>query len=248
MTTAVRARARCRRGRGATAGGRVRHLRHHRRSGQGDDVPLALPPGAARPAGLPDRRRRRRRLDAGRPARARARLRSRRPGRSSTTAVFDRFAARLSRICGRLRRRRDVRARSPRRSRRRDTPVFYLEIPPFLFGAVVKGLADAGLTEDGARRRREAVRPRSRVGPRARRRDPPVPRRVAAVPDRPLPREDGPGGDPLPPVRQRRCSSRCGTATTSRASRSRWPRASASRTAGTSTTRSARCATSSSTT
>jgi glucose-6-phosphate 1-dehydrogenase len=27
------------------------------------------------------------------------------------------------------------------------TPVFYLEIPPFLFGTVVKGLAEAGLTE-----------------------------------------------------------------------------------------------------
>jgi len=31
-----------------------------------------------------------------------------------------------------------------------EQPVFYLEIPPFLFGTVVKGLADAGLT-DGAR-------------------------------------------------------------------------------------------------
>ena len=30
------------------------------------------------------------------------------------------------------------------------TPVFYLEIPPFLFGTVIKGLADAGLTS-GAR-------------------------------------------------------------------------------------------------
>src|SRR4051794_26096277 len=30
------------------------------------------------------------------------------------------------------------------------TPVYYLEIPPFLFGTVVKGLADAGLTA-GAR-------------------------------------------------------------------------------------------------
>ncbi|MFL6249153.1 MAG: glucose-6-phosphate dehydrogenase, partial [Actinomycetes bacterium] len=30
------------------------------------------------------------------------------------------------------------------------TPVFYLEIPPFLFGRVIKGLADAGLTR-GAR-------------------------------------------------------------------------------------------------
>jgi glucose-6-phosphate 1-dehydrogenase len=29
------------------------------------------------------------------------------------------------------------------------TPVFYLEIPPFLFGAVVKGLHDAGLTKTG---------------------------------------------------------------------------------------------------
>ncbi len=27
------------------------------------------------------------------------------------------------------------------------TPVFYLEIPPFLFGRVIKGLADAGLTD-----------------------------------------------------------------------------------------------------
>ena len=29
-----------------------------------------------------------------------------------------------------------------------QSPVFYLEIPPFLFGTVVKGLADAGLTAD----------------------------------------------------------------------------------------------------
>ena len=28
-----------------------------------------------------------------------------------------------------------------------ETPVFYLEIPPFLFGTVIKGLAEAGLTE-----------------------------------------------------------------------------------------------------
>ncbi len=34
-----------------------------------------------------------------------------------------------------------------RRSRAHETPVFYLEIPPFLFGTVVKGLADAGLTK-----------------------------------------------------------------------------------------------------
>ena len=45
--------------------------------------------------------------------------------------------------------------------------------------------------QDGPRRRREAVRPRPRVGARARRRAAPVHRRVAALPDRPLPREDG---------------------------------------------------------
>ena len=42
---------------------RVRRLRHHRRPGQGDDLPLALPPREPRPARLPDRRRGRRRLD-----------------------------------------------------------------------------------------------------------------------------------------------------------------------------------------
>jgi glucose-6-phosphate 1-dehydrogenase len=30
-----------------------------------------------------------------------------------------------------------------------ESPVFYLEIPPFLFGTVVKGLAEAGLTKTG---------------------------------------------------------------------------------------------------
>ena len=75
-----------------------------------------------------------------------------------------------------------------------------------------------------------------------------VHRRVAAVPDRPLPRQDGPGRDPLPALRQH--DARAGLEPQPRrvACRSRWPRASASRTAATSTTRSARCATSSSTT
>ena len=53
------------------------------------------------------------------------------------------------------------------------------------------------------RRRREAVRPRPRIRPRARRRAAPAPRRAPAVPDRPLPREDGPRRDPLPAVRER---------------------------------------------
>ena len=53
-----------------------------------------------------------------------------------------------------------------------------------------------------AGRRREAVRPRPGLGSGARRRAAPVHRRVAAPADRPLPREDGDRGDPLPPLRQ----------------------------------------------
>ncbi len=56
--------------------------------------------------------------------------------------------------------------------------------------------------EDRAGRRREAVRPRPRVRRRAGRRVAPVHRRVPALPHRPLPREDGPRGDPPPPVPQ----------------------------------------------
>jgi glucose-6-phosphate 1-dehydrogenase len=60
--------------------------------------------------------------------------------------VFDRFAARLSYVSGDF--------TDPSMYERvgaaisgARTPVFYLEIPPFLFGTVVKGLAEAGLTK-----------------------------------------------------------------------------------------------------
>jgi glucose-6-phosphate 1-dehydrogenase len=63
--------------------------------------------------------------------------------------VFDRFADRLSYVSGDF--------TDPATYERvgaaiegTTTPVFYLEIPPFLFGQVVKQLSDAGLT-DGAR-------------------------------------------------------------------------------------------------
>ena len=91
---------------------------------------------------------------------------------------------------------------SPPRPARRTCPVFYLEIPPFLFGPVIKGLTEAGLTKTGAGRRREAVRPRPRVGEGARAGDPPVHRRVPALPDRSLPREDGSRRVPIPPLRE----------------------------------------------
>jgi glucose-6-phosphate 1-dehydrogenase len=63
--------------------------------------------------------------------------------------VFDRFAGRLSYLSGDF--------GDPATFERvraaigqAKSPVFYLEIPPFLFGRVIKGLADAGLTA-GAR-------------------------------------------------------------------------------------------------
>ena len=61
--------------------------------------------------------------------------------------VFKRFASRLSYVSGDF-----TDAGTFRRvaSAMGDvrTPVFYLEIPPFLFGGVIKGLADAGLTKN----------------------------------------------------------------------------------------------------
>ena len=63
--------------------------------------------------------------------------------------VFDRFAARLSYLSGDFADP-DTFARLATALKGARSPVFYLEIPPFLFGAVVKGLAGAGLIE-GAR-------------------------------------------------------------------------------------------------
>jgi glucose-6-phosphate 1-dehydrogenase len=70
-------------------------------------------------------------------------------GEQIDPAVFDRFAERLSYVSGDF--------TDPATYERvgaaiagAHVPVFYLEIPPFLFGPVVKELTDAGLTE-GAR-------------------------------------------------------------------------------------------------
>jgi glucose-6-phosphate 1-dehydrogenase len=67
-------------------------------------------------------------------------------GESLDEKVFDRFADRLSYVEGDF-------ADAATYGRVADAieaferPVFYLEIPPFLFGTVVKGLAEAGLTK-----------------------------------------------------------------------------------------------------
>ncbi len=116
--------------------------------------------------------------------------------------VFKRLAARFSYVSG------DfgddaTYARVAAAIKGKSSPVFYLEIPPFLFGRVVKGLHDAGLTADArvvvekpfGHDKASAHRPRGGAAS--------VHRRVAALPDRPLPREDGARRDPPSPVRER---------------------------------------------
>jgi glucose-6-phosphate 1-dehydrogenase len=61
--------------------------------------------------------------------------------------VFDRLAARFSYVAGDFSDSGTF-ERVAAEIKGAETPVFYLEIPPFLFGTVIKGLADAGLTEN----------------------------------------------------------------------------------------------------
>src|SRR4051794_39661415 len=70
-------------------------------------------------------------------------------GEAIDDEVFERFAARLSYVAGDFG---DAETYKRVAVALKDatSPVFYLEIPPFLFGTVVNGLADAGLTR-GAR-------------------------------------------------------------------------------------------------
>src|SRR6476659_11368012 len=67
-------------------------------------------------------------------------------GETLAAAVFDRLAARFSYVQGDFG---DAATydRVGAAIKGAKLPVFYLEIPPFLFGRVVKGLADAGLTK-----------------------------------------------------------------------------------------------------
>jgi glucose-6-phosphate 1-dehydrogenase len=63
-------------------------------------------------------------------------------------AVFDRLAARMSYVSGDFGEP-ETYERVTRAIGRAECPVFYLEIPPFLFGRVIKGLTEAGLTKGG---------------------------------------------------------------------------------------------------
>jgi glucose-6-phosphate 1-dehydrogenase len=67
-------------------------------------------------------------------------------GETIDEKVFSRFADRLSYVSGDFADSGTF-ERVAKAIEGAATPVFYLEIPPFLFGTVVKGLAEAGLTE-----------------------------------------------------------------------------------------------------
>ena len=161
--------------------------------------------------------------------------------------LFDRFAARLSYISGDFG---DAETFERLAAAIHDAhaPVFYLEIPPFLFGNVVKGLSDAGLTH-GARVVVEKPFGHDLESARAL-----ADEIHQYIDESQLYRIDhflGKMGVAeilylrfanvgLEPI--------WNATSTSPRSRSRWPRASASRIGATSTTRWARCATSWSTT
>ena len=68
-------------------------------------------------------------------------------GEPIDAGVFERFAGRLSYVHGDFN---DpaVYQRLADSIRAAKSPVFYLEIPPFLFGTVIKGLSEAGLTSN----------------------------------------------------------------------------------------------------
>ena len=122
-------------------------------------------------------------------------------------------------------------------------PAHYLAIPPALFGKVVEQLADVGLHRGRPRRRREAVRPRPRVGAQAERDPAQHLRRGPHLPHRPLPRQAAGAQHGVLPLRERVPRVVLEPRRTSRACRSRWRRASGSRAAARSTTRPAPCAT-----
>ena len=67
-------------------------------------------------------------------------------GEELDPAVFERFAARLSYVQGDFADA-SVYERVRQAIAGKASPVFYLEIPPFLFATVIKGLAEAGLTD-----------------------------------------------------------------------------------------------------
>ena len=164
---------------------------------------VALPAGATRDARLPGDRRRPRALDRSTTCASTRWTRSRSLGgaarrRSSTGSLPG-----SSYVAGRLRRPTTYEASRPTPSRRREAPVFYLEIPPFLFARWSSDLHDAGLTKDA---RVVVEKPFGHDFASAcaaqRRAAHAAHRRVAALPDRPLPGEDVGRGHHVPALCQ----------------------------------------------
>ena len=198
--------------------------------------------GAARPAELPDRGRGGRRLDRRGPARARAQVHRglRRDDRRRRLRPVRRAAVLPLR---RLRRRRRPTSAWPRPIKGARSPGLLPRDPAVPVRDGHQGAGRSGADRLGAGGGREALRARRGLGARAQRAGARVPGRVPALPDRPLPREDGPGRDPLPAVREHDVRAdlepqlrRVGADHDGRET-------SGSRTAGTSTTRSAPSAT-----
>ena len=79
--------------------------------------------------------------------RAHARAAIEAAGETVDEQVFERFAARFSYLSGDFADPATFTALAATLGDV-DSPVFYLEIPPSLFGLVIRGLADAGLTKD----------------------------------------------------------------------------------------------------
>ncbi len=200
MTTAVRPDARSAASRRSAAGRRARRLRHQRRPGQGDDLPLAVPPGAAWPAELPDRGSGGRRLDRGRPARSRPQ------GDRGLRRVAGRGGVRALRrpaVVPQRRLWRSGHVRTAHEGDQRGTqPRLLPRDPTVAVRHGHQGPGGCGPDQGRARGGGEALRPRPRLRPGARGGGPRVHRRVPALPDRPFPREDGPGGDHLPAIRE----------------------------------------------
>ena len=181
--------------------GRARDLRDLGRPRAGDDLPLALP---ARAAGLLDCPIHGVAVDdwSVDDLREHARAAIVATGEPLDEAVFERLAARLSYLQGDF-----------------NDEATYEEVAKLLDGVALPVVLprDPALPlrqgrrrphggrrdEERPDRRREAVRPRPRVRARPRRGAARLRRRVADLPHRPLPREDGAPGDPLPALRER---------------------------------------------
>ncbi len=181
-------------------GRRADDLRHHRRPGEENDLPGALPARGQGQTRLPDRRRRNRRVVDRAATRSRSRGDRGHDRRSRRGRLRPPRGPHLLRP-GRLRRRRHLQA-GRRGDRRGEAPGLLPGGPPLALlhrrRRARRGRPDRE-REGGDR---EAVRPRPRLGAGPQRRAAPGARRGADPADRPLPRQGAGDGHLLPALRQ----------------------------------------------